>query len=47
MKKFFVVLLITGLLMSGIFVFGGDGHITGSTDGVEHWTVVSGVEEVW
>ena len=46
MKKFVVVLLIAGLLLSGIFVFGVEDLDTGSTDGVEDGTIVNVVEEV-
>ncbi|MGY4687530.1 hypothetical protein X927_06080 [Petrotoga mexicana DSM 14811] len=46
MKKFIAVLFITVLLLSGIFVFGGEGNSTGSTDGVVPRTVVSVVEGV-
>jgi len=46
MKKFGVVLLITGLLLSGIFVFGGNDKDTVRTNGVKPEMVVSVVEEV-
>jgi hypothetical protein len=46
MKKFVVALLISGLLLSGIFVFGGDDKGTGQTTGVKPEMPVNVVEEV-
>ncbi|WP_155811095.1 MULTISPECIES: hypothetical protein [Petrotoga] len=46
MKKFVVVLIITVLVLGGLFVFGGEDLDTGSTDGVVPRTIVSVVEEI-
>ncbi|MGY4687917.1 hypothetical protein [Petrotoga sp. DB-2] len=46
MKKFVVVLLITGLLLIGIFVFGGDNEGEDGTSGLEPAKIVNVVEGV-
>jgi hypothetical protein len=46
MKKFFVVLLITVLVLGGIFVFGGDDDGIDKTSGLEPTEIVNAVEEV-
>ncbi|MDK2812410.1 MAG: hypothetical protein PWQ78_620 [Petrotoga sp.] len=46
MKKFFVVLLITVLVLGGIFVFGGDDDGIDKTSGLEPTEIVNVVEEV-
>jgi hypothetical protein len=46
MKKFVVALLITVLLLGGIFVFGGDDGGENGTSGIEPTEIVSAVEEV-
>jgi len=46
MKEFFVVLLITVLVLGGIFVFGGDRVGENGTSGIEPTEIVSVVEEV-
>ncbi|WP_155811084.1 hypothetical protein [Petrotoga mobilis] len=46
MKKFFVALLITVLVLGGIFVFGGDNDGVNETNGIEPPEIVNVVEEV-
>ncbi len=46
MKKFVVVLLITVLVLGGIFVFGGDNDGIDGTNGIEPPEIVGVVEEV-
>jgi len=46
MKKFVVVLLITVLVLGGIFVYGGDNEGTNGTNGIEPPEIVNVVEEV-
>ncbi|TDX10071.1 MULTISPECIES: hypothetical protein [Petrotoga] len=47
MKKFVVALLITVLVLGGIFVYGGDDDGIDKTSGLEPTEIVNVVEEVW
>ncbi|WP_155811091.1 hypothetical protein [Petrotoga mobilis] len=46
MKKFIVALLITVLVLGGIFVFGGDDGGEDGTSGLKPTEIVSVVEKV-